>query len=323
MTTMKVTQSENIQAILDERKWLRECKEAYENLIEKYNDKSWKWVPNGFLKDYAKLEIVRGLRNGGMNNKEYLAQNMDRRKTLDLFLELEKTITNPYFFWSLVVMEYTESDFHQDILLEWIDAFTRNDRMELTLAKRQKCVENILEAITGMKAKTENYGMWKALKNGDDIIIYRGTSIPNNTYVRMDKKKLNNSNAHKQDGGLGFSYSTDKDCANFFANIIAVENNEMLYGNTTNVGEIPQVIDVDMINETSKRVVSKHSIKKENILFYSNYNYENEIVALPDDVDLITYSLSKRNASVLHPKTKWHAYTLEETGNHVYSPTAN
>ena len=322
MTTMKVTQSENIQAILDERKWLRECKEAYENLIEKYNDKSWKWIPNGFLKDFAKLEIVRGLRNG-MNNKEYVEKNLDRRKTLDLFLELEKTITNPYFFWSLVVMEYTESNFHQDILLEWIDAFTRNDRMELTLAERQKCAENILEAITGKKAKTENYGMWKTLKNVDDITIYRGTSIPKNTYVRMGKKKLNNPNANKQDSGLGFSYSTDKDCANYFANILAVENNVMTFGITTDVSKITQVIDVDMINETSKRVVSKHSIKKENILFYSNYNYENEIVALPDDVDLITYRLSKRNGNVLHPQTKWHAYTLEKTGNHVYSPTAN
>ena len=34
---------------------MNEYKEAYEYLIEKYKDKSWKWIPNGFLKDKNKL----------------------------------------------------------------------------------------------------------------------------------------------------------------------------------------------------------------------------------------------------------------------------
>ena len=151
MKTMKVTQSENIQKILDERKWMKEYKEAYEKMIEKWNSNSWKWIPPNFEKDWRKLKTIEDnqFNSYDTDHPEYFKRCVIHKKTLNIFLELEKTITNPYFFWSLVGTEFSISDFHQSVLLEWIEAFTRYGRLEnTTLEQRQKCVENMKELNT-------------------------------------------------------------------------------------------------------------------------------------------------------------------------------
>ena len=289
--------------------WLEEYRNEYVKFIEKYKDKSWKWIPTGVKKDLVKIQKIQvqryadvGAKLGTTDNVSYFARALVDKKTLGIFLELEKTITNPYFFWSMVAYEYMRSDFQQSVLLDWIDAFTRNGRAEkTTLAERQKCADGIWELINNKNPKKINSKLWKALKDESEIIIYRGASIANEMDVRLGRKKIDNPNADQQDGGLGFSYTLDKKCAEYFANILSVEDEEMIYG-VSKIGDIPSFIDVDSINETSRRVVTKHTIKKEKILFYSDTGDENEIVALPDDVVLIRYDFMKFMKAVPHPR---------------------
>jgi hypothetical protein len=63
---------------------------------------------------------------------------------------------------------------------------------------------------------------------------------------------------------------------------------------------IPSFIDVDYINEKSQKVITKHSVNKENILFYNNQTEENEVIILPDTLELIDYQLVRPNP-VKHP----------------------
>ena len=303
MKTMKRTQSENNQAILDERKWTKEYKEAYENLIEKYNDKSWKWIPNGFREDFVKVMRIKwGKYNRKyLPNSEYFQKRLRQRTGLDIFFEIEKNITNPYFFWSIVNEEYSHVDFNQTVLLEWLDAYTRYDRMKLTLEQRQKCVENMIEYKTGESPKTDNYKLWKTLKDKDEVIVYRGCSIPDKSNVRVGRKKINNPQSHKQDSGIGFSYTLDRRCAEYFANMCSIKDGEIWFCGYDKVSStIPTFIDSDCINETSKKVITRHSVKKENILFYTNDGGEQEIVVLPDTLDLLDYELV-RPSTIKHP----------------------
>lgn len=288
--------------------WLEEYRKEYVKFIEKYNDKSWKWIPTGVKKDLQniqKIQIQRyadvGAELGNKGNVPYFARALVDKETLGIFLELEKTITNPYFFWSMVAYEYMRSDFQQSVLLDWIDAFTRDGRVEKTkLEERQKCADGIWEQIKNKNPKKVNSQLWKALKDESEIIIYRGASIADEMDVRLGRKKIDNPNADQQDGGLGFSYTLDKKCAEYFANILSVKDEEMIYG-VDKIGDVPSFIDVDSINETSRRVVTKHTIKKEKILFYSDFGHESEIVALPDDVVLVRYDFMKFIEKVPHP----------------------
>jgi hypothetical protein len=322
-------------------KQFKTYKEEYENLIEKYNDKPWKWVPSGFDTDYTQ---ILSQFNNGANDYETIKDYFDGRKSnrdnIEDFLSIEKNITNPLFFWSLVIHQYALNDFHTDIHDKWKEAFTRYDRLEVPLKQRQelslatsqifgkhmgvsvfkenlhkysgkkKYIKHMLKEQMKMavkEVKKMNKTLDKKLKKMDEIIVYRGQSIGEKDDMRVGRNKLNNPNAHKQDSGVGFSYTLDKRCAKYFANLYQVRDGGIIMGGVENnfipSQYLPSFFDNNKVNKSSVKTISKYSVKTENILFYTNHGEENEIVVLPSDVELKHYEII--NATRTHHPKKY------------------
>jgi len=74
------------------------------SFIQKYNGHSWQWVPNNFYADLIEVSQGNSFRPdyyiSGLTGEAsgLLAQ----QKELDIFFEIEKEISNAYFFWSWI-----------------------------------------------------------------------------------------------------------------------------------------------------------------------------------------------------------------------------
>ena len=296
-------------------------KSNFKSLIEKYNDSSWGWVPNQFMFDY--LEATEGTvihpTYKIKTDKKELESN---KRDYDAIFELEKEITNPLFFWSIIQPIYKRTTFSQVYLDRFKIAFTRTNRLEVILKNRQNCIKRYKEKVRDTTTEEpspvtrtlQNKINKKIKKQNKELIVYRGFSIRKDDDVRVGRFKIDNPKAEQQESGLGFSYTLDRKCANFFANQFKIESGVFPFGKAKIVwegsnskGQIPNYVDKSLIDKNSRRVVANYSIQKKDILFYDADYLESEIVVLPDKTKLIRYDFLNPNDIHKHPVQIYYA----------------
>ena len=59
--------------------------------------------------------------------------NHIRKEGKNMIFELEKEITNPLFFWSVILPIYKKTTFSQIYVDKFIDSFTRFNRLDIQL----------------------------------------------------------------------------------------------------------------------------------------------------------------------------------------------
>ena len=286
-------------------------KEVLVGLIEKYNEKNWKWIPSGFKKDMlmlVKLQYLMSVNpsvvqktNGAIYIEDTVERFTNVKNMMDLnqiFLEVEDKITNPRFFWTLQFNYYPESNMCQSSISKWQSAFTRYDRLTLPLKDRQKCVDENLKVLGGLNPKKINKKVFGYLKNDEKHYIYRGFSVGKNEDIREGRNSINNPHSEVQKNGKGFSYTTREQTAVYFSRQYQVSTVGGVSSFSYGEGMIDQTsmpvqyfnnIDTTLLNKESRRVVAKYEVEKSNILYYHNCFGECEIVSLPGTVKLKHY----------------------------------
>ena len=123
---------------------MKDFRNKFRSIIEKYNNSNWSWFPNGFESDWSEVTertIIHPLENLKKDKK-----SLEKDKQIyDVIFELEKEITNPLFFWSVILPIYKKTTFSQIYVDKFIDSFTRFNRLDIQLQKRMACIKRYKE----------------------------------------------------------------------------------------------------------------------------------------------------------------------------------
>ncbi len=287
-----------------------EFKEKLLLFIQKYNVHSWNWVPNQYLQEYVALTTDTCL-HPDVNPSATASGLENDNATINAVLDLENEITNSLFFWTIFPHVYKNASFSLSNFDKYTDAFNRFTRLNVKLGQRQKCIDAVSPSSSRKETKKLKKTISKIKKNA---IVYRGFSISRDEDVRVGRYKTNNPNAERQNAGLGFSFTTDRDTANFFATQYYIKRSEtsglgnILYWNfgspPQTISSIPAQIQTDKVDDNARRVVASYLINQEDILFYAGEFGESEVVCLPDKARLIRYDFLNINQRFWHPSDR-------------------
>ena len=275
-------------------------KEGLKSLIQEYNGHSWQWIPNNFHNDL--VELTKG--NSFCPYNDTLTKTeeelLQQQKELDIFLEVEKQISNAYFFWSWIPEIYKKQTFSQNYVDKFSEAFARNNRLKLPLMKRQASKKLYREYnakirnVRGLDNPTQNKLNKLIRKTKRNLIIYRGFSIHKDADIRVGRYKTNNPQAEQQDAGIGLSFTFNRAVANFFATQYYIENGKLYWMSSSGIKEetpsIPSLVNKDIIDiDKSRRAVATYSIHKDDVIYVDASMREYEVLTFPNRAKLLRY----------------------------------
>jgi len=138
-------------------------------------------------------------------------------------------------------------------------------------------------------------------KKKESYILYRGIDIDKNQNIRVDRKKLNNPNAEKQDAGQGFSFTSDRQEAINFAihKFIKDENSlgmnrELRFHNLSYFFEEQKISKDKFFDINNKRpYVVKYKIKHDDLILDLSGTKECEVVVDNEKAKIISYFLPR------------------------------
>ena len=289
-------------------------KESFEELIQKYGGKYSKTIDSRFVRDFIDITSDSVLNV----SKPLSAQPEDIREytdTINILLDLEYKIKNPLFFWSIYPIAYQRATHTQNFYEKFLISFTRPDRLKLGLTARKKQNNVLNEKIlkinghsTSDRSKERKKNFSKKIRKLEKTFkVYRGFTIRKDEDVRVGRYKINNPNWESQDKGLGLSFTTDRVVANFFATQYRIETGtfgerkKFIWDNNREFKYAKELVDESLIDETSRRVVGTYLANKEDILFYDNGMFEEEVLIDPRKVKLFRYDFLNIKDKFPHP----------------------
>jgi len=170
------------------------------------------------------------------------------------FLTHEKLIRNDELFWTMFGSFYIRTpqsyQFHKEIN----DAINRGTRLEIPLHKRIR-LSNAAYSGRFLEKVINDLSMFIAKHTaGEDIIIFRGFLVPEGKEIR-EGRFIDDPSSHKQDEGLGFSFTFDKKVA-ILHSIMNTSSAMLLklYGD-----ELKLIYDIDLIDDKSFRTWKEFS----------------------------------------------------------------
>ena len=245
-----------------------------------------------FIKKIFKIEL---------DNHDMTTAVKDRN-FLKYFFNVEGLITSKKLFWNVFNVAYSYSNFNEFNLPEWERVLSRYDRLSGDEFYADRCRE-----IFGDVVAKSSKNFFNNINLNEYITIYRGFLVKPTRSVRKDRKKLNNSNAHIQDEGRGFSYTLDKPQAIRFASRYHFKTDfnfrkylPTFYGSMSNNKIIKNLrrdykkilgknYNQNYLDIDTRRCVGTFRMKKKHIITFNVLNSESEIFADPNNVELIRY----------------------------------
>ena len=224
------------------------------------------------------------------------------------FAELEHLITNNDMFWSLFPTIWTHGNQH----LKCKHMFERYGRDKVPFERRMKCANAIEEYTvpTGEKIvyrDDHHYNLPKILKTinsavRDDgyIYVYRSfkMKVGSKFHIREKIKKYDDTNKlnSMQMKGKGYSYTFDKTTAIGIAkNLTTYHLKKYLGKNDKGAKRLMNKLLSPIQRKDPTHydgyyhILGQYRIKKENIIFYTDCRSEDEILAHPNDAELLDY----------------------------------
>ena len=289
-----------------------EFKEKLISFIKEYNGHSWQWIPNHFHNDLLELS------QGNSFSPHYKIQDdaegfLAQKKELDIFLEVEKEISNAYFFWSWIPEIYKQITFSQNYVDRFGEAFARNNRLKIPLMKRQtskklyKEYSQKMRNVIGLDKSNQNKLNKLIRKTKKNLIVYRGFSIHKDADIRVGRYKTNNPQAEQQDAGIGLSFTFNRAVANYFATQYYIENGKLYWltigGSKEAMPSIPSMVNKDIIDiDKSRRAVATYSIHKDDIIYVDASMREYEVLTFPNKAKLLRYDFLNPKDTYRLPK---------------------
>jgi hypothetical protein len=289
-------------------------KEYFEELIQKYGGKYSKTIGSRFVRDFINITSDNDVLNVSKplsNQPEVIREYTD---TINILLDLEYKIKNPLFFWSIYPIAYQRATHTQNFYEKFLISFTRPDRLKLGLTARKKqnnvLNEKILKinghSTSGIGKERKKKFSKKIRKLEKTFKVYRGFTIRKDEDVRVGRYKINNPNWESQDKGLGLSFTTDRVVANYFATQYRIETGtfgeqKFIWTKNREFKFAKELVDESLIDETSRRVVGTYLANKEDILFYNNSMFEEEVMIDPQKVKLFRYDFLNIKDKFQHP----------------------
>jgi len=224
------------------------------------------------------------------------------RNFLKYFFNSESLITSDKLFWIVFDVVYSYSNFNEFNISDWERVLSRYNRLSNDEYYTERC-KKVFGDIVAKHSKQ----FFNNTNLNEYITMYRGFLVKPTRSVRKDRKKLNNPNAHIQDEGRGFSYTLDKEQANRFASRYhfrtdfefrknlptlcgSMSHNKILknlrrdYKRVLGDNYNQNYLDLD-----TRRCVGTFRVKKKHIITFNVLNSETEILADPNNVELVRY----------------------------------
>ncbi len=172
----------------------------------------------------------------------------------------------------------------------------------MQLKRLRSCSNDFLKVANKM-AETAAKEINKNIDLEGNILVYRGFDFGPKDSVRKGLKKKGNENAHIQETGIGLSFTTDKKVAKEFAlsRWNAMHNDEITWeSRISNNFLILKKTGIDIEKFTSDKeryaAIGAYKVSAKKILVNLAYdnnltNSESEVMILPQNLDLISYSI--------------------------------
>ncbi len=256
---------------------------------------------NTYLNNQILSILVKKIFKIDLDNHDITTSVRDRN-FVKYFFSCESLITSDKLFWIVFDVVYSYSNFNELNLQDWERVLSRYDRLSNDEYYAERC-----RKIKGDIVAKHSKNYFKESNLNEYITMYRGFLVKPNRYVRKGIKKLNNSKAHIQDEGRGFSYTLDKPQAIRFASRYHFNtdfefrrNLPTLFGSMSYNKTLKNLkrdykkvlgahYNQNYLDVGTRRCVGTFRIKKKHIIKFDVLNSESEIFADPNNVELIRY----------------------------------
>jgi hypothetical protein len=261
------------------------------------------------IKDYDKNPVLMRIMSKQLLKKVFniesnisgdATKSVKDRNFIKYFKNNETYITHKPFFWIAFSFAYTLANLNEFNYKDWLNILLKNDRLDGMFLEREKY-------ISGDVTARHTRDTFKNISLDDYFYVYRGFLVRPDEDVRKNRKKLNNPFAHILDEGRGISFSRQIDQAIFFAGRYHFKSDldfrkkfPTFFGNKSHSKMKRQLIkdwkknyygffNQHYLDENVRRCVATFRMKKKDIITYSLMSDEDEVIADPNNVELVRY----------------------------------
>ena len=280
---------------------------------------------NPFLLSTVARQLLKKVFNIESNTSGDATRAVKDRNFIKYFKNNETYITHKPFFWIAFSFAYTYANLNEFNYKDWLNILLKKDRLDGMFLEREKYINGDVTA-------RHTRDSFKNISLDDYFYVYRGFLVRPDKDVRKNRKKLNNQFAHILDEGRGVSFSRKMEQAIFFAGRYHFKSDldfrkkfPTFFGDKSHSKMKKQLIkdwknnyygffNQHYLDENVRRCVATFRMKKKDIITYSMMSDEAEVIADPNNVELVRYDFINEDLYfdvIEHRTQSKHRYSRE------------